>query len=136
MKQFLLDTDTVSFFLKNVKSVHARFIKESPESMGVSVITKAELLYGLKRNPAATSLHDKVHSFLRSATVIDWDSACAEIYAEIGADLAKRNQQIGKGDTMIAAHSMALGLVLITNNTRHYSRIPGLKLENWVDGSI
>ncbi len=131
-RRYLLDTDTVSYFIKaSNRPVVARILETSPQATCVSVMTAAELLFGLKKNPAATALHQKVRSFLKTAPVLDWDGAAAEAYADIGAILAGRKQQIGEIDTMIAAHALSLGLILVTNNNRHFSRVPGLKLENW-----
>ena len=63
--------------------------------------------------------------------VLDFDASAAAHFGKLGAALARRGVPIGPLDTMIAAHAQALGRVLVTNDTRHFSRVPGLALENW-----
>jgi len=98
----------------------------------ISVMTRAELLYGLKRLPPGHRLHAGVRQFLKIVQALPWDAEAADFYAEIRYQLAAAGQLIGEIDMMIAAHSLAAGAVLVTNNTRHYQRIPApLLLENW-----
>ncbi len=100
----------------------------------VSVITRAELLYGLKRLPAGHRLHLSVRQFLRIVRVLPWDTEAADYYAEIRHQLVTTGQPIGEMDMMIAAHSLSAGAILITNNMRHFSRIAApLTLVNWTE---
>ncbi len=100
----------------------------------MSVITRAELLYGLKRLSPSHKLHLSVRRFLRIVRVLPWDSEAADFYAEIRHQLVTTGKPIGELDMMIAAHSLAAAAVLVTNNTRHYERIPApLMLQNWSD---
>jgi tRNA(fMet)-specific endonuclease VapC len=99
----------------------------------VSVMTRAELLYGLKRLPAGHRLQLGVRQFLRLVRVLPWDSDAADYYADIRYQLVTSGQPIGELDMMIAAHSLSAGAVLVTNNTRHYARIEApLTLVSWV----
>jgi tRNA(fMet)-specific endonuclease VapC len=86
--------------------------------------------YGLKRLPAGHRLHIGVRRFLRIVRALPWDAEAADFYADIRHQLVTTGQAIGEMDLMIAAHSLAAGAVLVTNNVRHYERIPGLVLVN------
>lgn len=99
----------------------------------ISVMTRAELLYGLKRLPADHRLHLAVRLFLKIVRVLPWDAEAADWYADIRHQLVSSGQPIGELDMMIAAHSLSAGAVLVTNNSRHYERIAApIMLENWV----
>ena len=96
-------------------------------------MTRAELLYGLKRLPANHRLHLVVRQFFKIVRVASWDAEAADWYASIRHQLVTTGQPIGELDMMIAAHSLSTGAVLVTNNVRHYERIEApLLLENWV----
>lgn len=133
MTLYMLDTDTCSFIIRRrPPSLRRRLSEIPPEEVCVSVVTRAELLYGLKRLPPAHPLHAEVRMILRSVRTVPWDSDAAEVYAEIRHQLVGTGQPIGELDMMIAAHAVAAGAVLVTNNTRHYERIAQpLTLENW-----
>ena len=94
-------------------------------------MTRAELQYGLKRLPVGHRLHIGVGRFLTIVRALPWDAEAADAYADIRHQLVTAGQVIGEIDMMIAAHSLAAGAVLVTNNVRHYERIPGLALANW-----
>jgi len=131
----MLDTDTASYIIKGrPQGVEARLSALEPSLVCVSVITRAELLYGLKRLPPAHRLHIGVRRFLRIVRVLSWDAEAADFYADIRHELASTGQIIGELDMMIAAHSLAAAAVLVTNNTRHFERIPApLILQNWCE---
>ena len=103
-----------------------------PSLICVSAVTCAELLCGLKRVPANHRVHIGVRQFLKTVRVLAWDAEAAGLYAEVRNELVTSGQPIGELDMMIAAHSMAVAAVLVTNNVRHYERICApLVLENW-----
>jgi tRNA(fMet)-specific endonuclease VapC len=131
----MLDTDTASYIIKGrPPTVEARLSALEPSLVCVSVITRAELLYGLKRLPPTHRLHIGVRRFLRIVRVLSWDAEAADFYAEIRHELVSTGQVIGEMDMMIAAHSLAAAAVLVTNNTRHFERIPApLILQNWCE---
>jgi len=131
----MLDTDTASYIIKaRSPEISARVSAIPPSLLCVSVITRAELQYGLKRLPAGHRLHVGVREFLRIVRVLPWDADAADYYAEIRHQLVTTGQAIGEMDMMIAAHSLAARAVLVSNNVRHYERIPGLALVNWSEG--
>ena len=89
-------------------------------------------MYGLKRLPPGHRLHIAVRQFLKIVRVLSWDAEAAGFYAEVRHQVVTTGQPIGELDMMIAAHSLAAAAVLVTNNVRHYERIPApLILQNW-----
>ena len=129
----MLDTDIASYIIKGRSAaITAKLRTLSPSMVCVSVITRAELLYGLKRLPPEHRLHLAVRQFLRIVRVLPWDSQAADWYADICHQLLSSGQPIGELDMMIAAHSLSAGAVLVTNNQRHFERIQApLTLLNW-----
>jgi tRNA(fMet)-specific endonuclease VapC len=129
----MLDTDICSYIIRSGSpSVQARLAEIVPEDVCISVITRAELVYGRKRVPQNQRLHVEVRRFLRMVRVLAWGEEAADYYAEIRHQLVSSGQPIGELDMMIAAHSLAADAVLVTNNLRHYERITQpLTLANW-----
>ena len=129
----MLDTDIASYAIKGRSpDIAAKLAELSPSLVCVSVMTRAELLYGLKRLPAEHHLHLAVRRFLKIVRVVAWDSEAANFYAEIRHQLLSVGQPIGELDMMIAAHSLALGATLVSNNVQHFKRIKlPLVLVNW-----
>lgn len=130
MPTYMLDTDTVSFALRGAGNVGATLLQRTPAELCMSSITLAELRYGAERR-GAKKLHTMIDTFARIIAVLPFDVAAALHFGRIGAALAADGVPIGQMDTMIAAHASSLGLVLVTNNTRHFDRVSGLRLENW-----
>lgn len=132
MLRFMLDTDTCSYIMKRAgAALLARLSAVPPADVCISVITQSELLYGVEISPRQAQDLAAVESFLRHLQVMDLPQESAAHYARIRARLRERGQMIGANDLFIAAHALCLGLALVTNNTREFSRIAGLKLENW-----
>jgi tRNA(fMet)-specific endonuclease VapC len=129
---FLLDTDTVSYALRGQGGVSSKILSHKPSQLSVSSITVAELRYGADRK-GSQRLHDLVSDFLNDVEVVDFDTTAATIFGRIGSLLAERGTPIGDFDVLIAAHAIALKRTLVTNNTKHFARVPGLKIENWND---
>jgi tRNA(fMet)-specific endonuclease VapC len=129
----MLDTDTASYLIKGKSpAIEARLAALVPSTVCVSVMTRAELQYGLKRVSADHRLHLAVRQFLKIVRILPWDTDAADWYAEIRHQLVSTGQPIGEMDMMIAAHALSAGAVLVTNNSRHYARIEApLILENW-----
>jgi tRNA(fMet)-specific endonuclease VapC len=128
----MLDTDTASYLIKRrTPALGAKLAAIPPSSVCVSVVTRAELQYGLKRLSAEHRLHVGVHRFLSIVPSLPWDAEAADAYADIRHQFVSTGQPIGEMDMMIAAHSRAARAVLVTNNVRHYERVPGLVLANW-----
>lgn len=131
----MLDTDICGYLIRGrSRRIQDRLVGLTPDEVCISVVTRAELLYGLKRLPPSHRLHVAVLRFLRAIRNLPWDADAADYYAQIAHQLFRSGKPVGELDMMIAAHSLAMGAVLVTNNTRHYERIEQpLRLENWAD---
>ena len=129
--RYLLDTNTVSYVIKgNFSQVRERLLKVPISEVGISVITEAELCFGVARLPQAAKLGIVVEDFLRRVEILVWDSAAARAYARLRATLEENGEPMGNLDLMIAAQSRALGLILVSND-RVFRRVKGLKVEDW-----
>ena len=129
--KYLLDTDSVSFALRGQGKVAAGIRARKPSELGTSAITVAELRYGADRK-ASRKLHALIDVFVASVEVAPFDEAAAAEFGRIGSLLSERGTPIGEFDVLIAAHAVALRCTLVTNNLRHFSKVPGLSLENWL----
>jgi tRNA(fMet)-specific endonuclease VapC len=132
--KYLLDTDTVSYAVRGgYASLDSRLATAKVDSLHVSAITRAELLFGLERRGNPRALARLVHALLDRVTVLSWDSAAADVYAKIAVKLEKNGTPIGYADTMIAAHALSIDATLVTNNIKHFQLVKGLglQLENW-----
>lgn len=129
----MLDTDTASYLIKGKSpAIEARLAGLLPSTICISVMTRAELQYGLKRLPPDHRLHLAVRQFLKIVRILPWDTDAADWYAEIRHQLVSDGRPIGEMDMMIAAHALSASAVLVTNNGRHFERINApLLLENW-----
>jgi len=130
--RYMLDTDTASYLLKGTSPLlDARIRTLPPETLCISVVTRAELLYGLRLKDGATRLAKLIDQFLSRIHSPPWDAAAADQFSTIASTLTRSGTPIGTLDTMIAAHAAALGLVLVSNNGKHFSRVAELVVENW-----
>lgn len=100
------------------------------EGLGISAITASELHDGVERTRSARNLL-ALRSFLASLEVADFDAAAGEVAGRLRAWLAGRGTPIRPYDSLIAAHAQSLDVTLVTNNTREFMRVPGLRVENW-----
>jgi tRNA(fMet)-specific endonuclease VapC len=132
MARYMLDTDTCSYIMKRSNSVVLRRLQAVPVAdVCMSVVTKAELLYGVEVSPRRAQDAAALAAFLPYVDALDFTDEAAVHYAEIRADLKRRGAMIGANDLFIAAHSRALGLTLVTNNTAEFERVTDLAIENW-----
>ena len=129
--RYLLDTNTVSYIIKgNRPRVRERLLRVPMAEVGISVITEAELLFGLARRPEATSLKTVVEEFLIRVEVLPWDSEAAQQYSRIRATLEGAGEPMGNLDLMIAAQALASAFVLVSSDAV-FRRVKGLKIEDW-----
>lgn len=131
MPGYMLDTDTISFALRGHGRVAENLLGHRPSEIFVSTITLSELRFGAERI-RSTKLHRLIDVFMESVAVLPFDQSAANGFATIAVTLARRGEPIGTFDTQIAAHALSLGLILVTNNTKHFRRVTGLRSENWV----
>lgn len=131
MTRYLLDTNAFSHAVKGMlPHFDVRFATVPLEEIAVSVITEAELLFGLAKRPEAYHLARAVHRLLEQITILPWTSKAARQYANLRFALETKGQPMGSMDLMIAAHALAEDAVLVTNDAA-FRRIHSLKIEDW-----
>jgi tRNA(fMet)-specific endonuclease VapC len=129
--RYLLDTNTASYIIKgNFPRVRERLLKIRMAEIGISVVTEAELRFGVARRPEATTLKRVVEEFLLRVESVAWDSEAAREYARIRALLETGGEPMGNLDLMIAAQAVAAGVVLVTRD-HVFRRVRGLRVEDW-----
>lgn len=129
----LLDTN-ICIYIINTKppEVLARFHQYRLGEIGLSSVVAAELAYGVAKSGSARN-RSALEMFLAPLEIMPFDETAIWTYGELRVDLEGRGQSIGSLDTMIAAHALSMNAVLVNNNTREFSRVKDLKLENWVE---
>ena len=132
--RYLLDTN-ICVYVINLRPPHVfeHFRAVEAGNLMISSITGAELEYGVAKSGSARN-HQALEKFLAPLEVAPFDDAAMRRYGRVRAMLEQRGTPIGPMDTLIAAHALALGCVLVTNNVREFARVPGLVLENWAEG--
>jgi tRNA(fMet)-specific endonuclease VapC len=134
--RYMLDTDTASYIIKGSHpALDRRLASVRPTEVCISSVTRAELLYGVHRKPDAPHLARVVAQFPTTIQSLPWDNEAAERFGRIAAELDAAGKRIGTFDTMIAAHAVAAGTVIVTNNVEHFSRVFDLTVENWASGA-
>ena len=129
--RYLLDTNMASYVIKgNVPLVREKLVRIPMADVGISVITEAELRFGVTRKPEASRLAPAVEEFLLRVEIIPWDSEAAKMYTLIRATLERTGEPMGNLDMMIAAHALALPATLVTHD-RVFRRVKQLKVEDW-----
>jgi predicted nucleic acid-binding protein len=129
--KYLVDTDIASNFAKNVSPKLKQKMLENLGEWAISSVTYHELWRGLMQTNSE-KVEEIVTSFLSNVRVIDFDEGDARESGRIHAELIKAGKQIGDSDTLIAGQAIANQLTIVTNNTKHFSRVKGLQLENWM----
>ena len=132
MLKYMLDTNIVIYTMKNKPaSVRAAF-KKYDGRMCISSITYMELVYGAERSSNPERNLTSLEGFIARMDVLPLGVSAAGHAGQIRAELAKLGMPIGPYDQLIAGHARSLGLVLVTNNEKEFSRVSGLRFENWV----
>lgn len=130
MTAFMLDTDISSYIIKRRPATLVEKFEKYAETLNVSVITAAELRFGAEKagRPKLTEL---VEAYLERLAILDWTSDVTIHYARIRSELERSGKPIGNMDLLIAAHAVSQRMTLVTNNIKHFSSVPGLKVEVW-----
>ena len=129
--KYLLDTDICIAMVKGHANVRQHIRQHDHQDLKISEITIAEMLFG-----AVKSGKEKHFEDVRSVQRLFEDykiSSCLHKYAEIRFEMEKRGTPVDSFDLLIAATALENDLVLVTNNVKHFNRIPGLKIENWME---
>jgi len=126
----MLDTDTMSFIIRKNSSVIANLIKHEDDEICISAISYAEIFYGLIKK-GSERLFNEVNSIMGKLSIIDFDASQSELYGQIRVELEKSGTPLGDMDILIAATALSIGAILVSHNKKHFSRIKGLKIEDW-----
>ena len=131
--KFLLDTDTFSVAAREGSAaLHQRLEGESLDNLALSVVTVGEIEFGLAKRMPPARIATRIASLRHSLRVLHINEAVAVAYGRLRQGLQSRGINIGPNDLWIAAHALAEDLTVVTGNVREYSRVPGLRVENWL----
>jgi len=130
--KYLLDTNVcVDFLNGRYPWVAERIRQTDPTDLGLSSIVVAELRYGAEKSRRQEENHKKLDLLFSEMGVLEFDEGAAQVFGIIRATLEARGRPIGPFDMLIAAHALSRDLILVSDNTREFSRVNGIKLENW-----
>jgi tRNA(fMet)-specific endonuclease VapC len=130
MIKFMLDTDISIYTIKRKPIEVRRMFNIHTGEISISTVTLGELIYGAENSKNPQVNLDIVEGFASRVDVINYNSAAAHQFGQLKQEL--KGQIIGPYDLMIAAHARSLGLILVTNNTKEFNRVAGLRVENWI----
>jgi tRNA(fMet)-specific endonuclease VapC len=131
--KWMLDTDTCIAIIKGKPaSVLKKLRGKSVGQVGISSITLGELAFGAAKSGRRDEAQAALAEFLLALEIASFDSDSAASYGQLRASLEKRGTPVGPLDTLIGAHAVALDVILVTHNTREFSRIDTLRFEDWM----
>lgn len=128
----VLDTNTCIYALKLQGRVVERLREHSPDDVGVTIVTVAELWFGARKSARPQATRREIDAFLAPLEVVPFDRAGAEAYAEIRFELERSGRPIGERDLLIASIARARELTVITHNLSEFRRVPRLATEDWL----
>ncbi len=129
---YMLDTNAVIMGIRHPDwPIFNKIKAHVGKDICISVITLGELEYGIRKSSRPEITRLAVYTFLAGIRVLDFDAQAAKHFGDIFGDLELKHMRISDRDTMIAAHARSLGYILVTNNTREFSRVEGLLIEDW-----
>lgn len=132
MTNFLLDTNIVSDLVRNPQGQIASRVRKVGEALvATSIVVAAELRYGAEKK-SSPRLALQLEAVLGALPVLPFESPADEFYGRVRVQLEALGKPIGSNDLLIAAHALSLGCTLVTDNTREFARVRGLKVENWL----
>lgn len=130
---YMLDTNICIYTMKkNPPGVFENLRQLSPDSVGISAITEAELRFGMSNSSKPEHNHRILDEFLGPFQIVPFDTVAAAHYGEIRSHLKRQGTPIGNMDLLIAAHARSLSVTLVTNNMRKFERVPELEVVSWV----
>ena len=128
----MLDTNICIYLIKeHPVSVLERFTSHPVGDIGISVITLAELEYGVSKSTRPARNRDALEQFVSPLEVPSFDRRATRAYGRLRTMLEKKGQPIGSMDLLIAAHALSLDVRLITHNAKEFGKVPGLRIEDW-----
>lgn len=134
--RYLLDTNILSEFIRNPGGlVNKRLAVVGEATVCTSIVVACELRFGAKKK-GPSRLEERVDEVLASLEVLPLDKESDRHYADIRTHLSRKGRPIGSNDLLIAAHTLALDLILVTDNVDEFARVPELSIENWLAAGI
>jgi len=130
--RFVLDTNTCIYALKRKGRMVERLREHSPDDLGVTIITVAELWFGAHKSARQAAARREMDGFLEPFEVLPFDREAAEAYARSRLALERAGRPIGERDLLIASIALARGLAVVTHNVSEFGRVPGLETEDWL----
>ncbi|MDE0154716.1 MAG: tRNA(fMet)-specific endonuclease VapC [Gammaproteobacteria bacterium] len=131
MLKYMLDTNIVIYTIKNRPLKVRKIFKSHSGQMAISTVTLGELVYGAEKSTQTARNLNDIESMTARLEVLPFNEAAAVHFGQIRAELARAGTPIGAYDQMIAGHARAAGLTLVTNDVDEFTRVPGLRIENW-----
>ncbi len=129
---YMLDINTIIYAIRHPEwDICKKIKKHLGKDLYISSITYGELEYGIQKSSDPVKNRIATVQFLIGMRILDFDEKAAIHFGEIFADLEKKGQRIGDRDMLIAAHARSISAVLVTNNTREFSRVQNLMIEDW-----
>jgi tRNA(fMet)-specific endonuclease VapC len=130
--RFVLDTNTCVYALELKGRVVERLRQHSPDALGVTIVTVAELWFGAHKSARPSVARREIDGFLEPFAVLPFDHAAAETYAVTRFELERMGRPIGERDLLIASIARARGLTVVTHDLSELARVPGLQTEDWL----
>lgn len=132
--RWMLDTDTCIAVIKQHPVALKKLRGKTVGQVGISSITLGELAFGAEKSSRSRQAREALGEFLVALEVVGFDDASAMTYGKVRISLELGGKPIGPLDTLIGSHALEIDAILVTHNTREFSRIDGLRLEDWVQG--
>ena len=130
--KLMLDTNACIDIIKDYpSSLRERFASHAVGDIGISIVTLAELEYGVSKSSRPARNREALDQFVSPLEVAPFDRQATAVYGKLRAALEKKGQSIGSLDLLIAAHAVRLDVRLVTHNVREFGRVPGLRIEDW-----
>jgi len=130
--KYLLDTNMCIYWFKGIKVVEQRIARIDIDDVAISAITLAELLYGAYNSANIDKNLSRIKVFEDAVSVLSLDRECLEQFAKIKSKLKARGEILDDFDILIGATAIKNDCIIVTNNTKHFERIEGIKVENWI----
>lgn len=132
MLRYMLDTNVCIHVMRRPDSPMAARFKANGGALAISTVTLHELLHGVERSARPQYQRELTEDMVSRLALLDFDDVAAQHSGNIHATLAKAGQLIGAYDMLIAGHARSLGLIIVTNNMKDFTRVDGLRCEDWL----
>lgn len=130
---WLLDTNIcIALIKRQPPELIGKLKKHKPGDVAISSITLAELQFGVSKRKQSERNRAALDQFLLPLEILSFDETAAGIYGQVRANLEAKGTPIGPLDTLIASHALSVKAAVVTNNVREFSRVDGLRVENWI----